>query len=63
MPTSARTKELAESLGIPLLTLDDVQQIDVTIDGADEIDPQLHSSKAAGARCCGKRLSPLHPGR
>lgn len=48
VPTSARTKELAESLGIPLLTLDEVQQIDVTIDGADEIDPQLQLIKGGG---------------
>jgi ribose 5-phosphate isomerase A len=48
VPTSARTKALAESLGIPLLTLDEVQQIDVTIDGADEIDPQLQLIKGGG---------------
>jgi ribose 5-phosphate isomerase A len=48
VPTSVRTKELAEGLGIPLLTLDEVQQIDVTIDGADEIDPQLQLIKGGG---------------
>jgi ribose 5-phosphate isomerase A len=48
VPTSARTKEFAESLGIPLLTLDDVQQLDVTIDGTDEIDPQLQLIKGGG---------------
>jgi ribose 5-phosphate isomerase A len=48
VPTSARTKELAESLGIPLTTLDEIQQIDVTIDGADEIDPQLQLIKGGG---------------
>jgi ribose 5-phosphate isomerase A len=48
IPTSSSTAALAESLGIPLITLDDVQQIDVTIDGADEIDPQLQLIKGGG---------------
>src|SRR5437867_5223331 len=48
IPTSVRSKELAASLGIPLTTLDDFQQIDVTIDGADEIDPQLRLIKGGG---------------
>ena len=48
IPTSVHTAELATSLGIPLTTLDEVQQIDVTIDGADEIDPQLRLIKGGG---------------
>lgn len=48
IPTSRATKELAESLGIPLTTLDQFQEIDVTIDGADEIDPQLSLIKGGG---------------
>jgi len=48
IPTSVRTKELATSVGIPLTTLDEFQQIDVTIDGADEFDPQLHLIKGGG---------------
>jgi ribose 5-phosphate isomerase A len=48
IPTSVHTKELAISLGIPLTTLDEFQQIDVTIDGADEFDPQLHLIKGGG---------------
>jgi ribose 5-phosphate isomerase A len=48
IPTSTRTAELAASLGIPLTTLDEYQQIDVTIDGADEIDPQLNLIKGGG---------------
>ena len=34
IPTSVQTKELAASVGIPLTTLDEFQQIDVTIDGS-----------------------------
>jgi ribose 5-phosphate isomerase A len=48
IPTSVRTQELAAQLGIPLTTLDEVQQIDVTIDGADEFDPQLNLIKGGG---------------
>jgi ribose 5-phosphate isomerase A len=48
IPTSANTKTLAESVGIPLTTLDEFQQIDVTIDGADEINPQLQLIKGGG---------------
>jgi len=48
IPTSVRTKELAAGLGIPLTTLDEQQQIDVTIDGADEIDPDLRLIKGGG---------------
>jgi ribose 5-phosphate isomerase A len=48
IPTSASTKTLAESVGIPLTTLDEFQQIDVTIDGADEVDPQLQLIKGGG---------------
>jgi ribose 5-phosphate isomerase A len=48
IPTSVRTKELAKTAGIPLTTLDEVQCIDVTIDGADEFDPQLNLIKGGG---------------
>jgi ribose 5-phosphate isomerase A len=48
VPTSQRTKQLAEQLGIPLATLDERQQIDIAIDGADEIDPQLNLIKGGG---------------
>ncbi|HZQ93465.1 MAG TPA: ribose-5-phosphate isomerase RpiA [Candidatus Sulfotelmatobacter sp.] len=48
IPTSDRSRELAISLGIPLVTLDDCQEIDVTVDGADEVDPQLRLIKGGG---------------
>jgi len=48
IPTSVRSHELAQSLGIPLITLDDCQEIDVTVDGADEVDPQLRLIKGGG---------------
>src|SRR3974390_2620284 len=48
IPTSDRSRDLALSLGIPLITLDDCQEIDVTVDGADEVDPQLRLIKGGG---------------
>ena len=48
IPTSRQTKDLAASAGIPLTTLDEFQQIDVTIDGADEVDPRLRLIKGGG---------------
>jgi ribose 5-phosphate isomerase A len=48
IPTSVHTQELAASLGIPLTTLDEFQEIDVTIDGADEVDPELRLIKGGG---------------
>lgn len=48
IPTSSGTRDLAASLGIPLTTFDEVQQIDVTVDGADEFDPHLNLIKGGG---------------
>jgi ribose 5-phosphate isomerase A len=48
IPTSDRSRELAASLGIPLITFDDCQEIAVTVDGADEVDPQLRLIKGGG---------------
>jgi len=48
IPTSIRSRELAMSLGIPLTTLDECQEIAVTVDGADEVDPQLRLIKGGG---------------
>jgi ribose 5-phosphate isomerase A len=48
IPTSVRSGEQATSLGIPLVTLDEFPEIDVTVDGADEVDPQLRLIKGGG---------------
>jgi ribose 5-phosphate isomerase A len=48
VPTSEATTELAQSLAIPLTTLDDHPQLDIALDGADEIDPQLNLIKGLG---------------
>lgn len=48
VPTSARSKEQAEQLGIPLVDFAQVERVDMTIDGADEVDPHLHLIKGGG---------------
>lgn len=48
IPTSVRTKEQAEELKIPLVTLDTHSKLDVAIDGADEVDPDLNLVKGGG---------------
>lgn len=48
IPTSVRTKDQAESLNIPLVTLDTHPKLDVAIDGADEVDPSLNLVKGRG---------------
>ncbi|PHT41095.1 putative ribose-5-phosphate isomerase 3, chloroplastic [Capsicum baccatum] len=48
VPTSKRTEEQALSLNIPLSTLDDHPHIDLAIDGADEVDPNLDLVKGRG---------------
>ena len=48
IPTSIRTQKLAGELNIPLCGLDDQPDIDVTIDGADEVDPDLNLIKGGG---------------
>ncbi|MBP9950941.1 MAG: ribose-5-phosphate isomerase RpiA [Cypionkella sp.] len=49
VPTSTRTAALAQSLGIPTTSLDDAKWLDLTIDGADEFDPNLALIKGGGA--------------
>jgi ribose 5-phosphate isomerase A len=49
VPTSFQAAVLAKQNGIPLVTLDDVEEIDVAIDGADEVDPQKNLIKGGGA--------------
>jgi ribose 5-phosphate isomerase A len=48
VPTSQSTADLASELGIPLTTLDEVESLDIAVDGADEVDPQLNLIKGLG---------------
>jgi ribose 5-phosphate isomerase A len=48
VPSSAGTRDLALELGVPLVDLDDVAELDLTIDGFDEMDPQGRMIKGGG---------------
>lgn len=48
IPTSERTKEQALQLGIPLVTLNEKSRLDVSIDGADDVDLDLNLVKGGG---------------
>jgi ribose 5-phosphate isomerase A len=48
VPCSLQVKEEAQRLGIPLTTLDEHPVVDLTIDGADEVDPRLNLIKGGG---------------
>ena len=48
VPTSERTGALARERGIPLATIDEMPELDLTIDGADEYDPALRLIKGGG---------------
>lgn len=49
VPTSEGSRELAERAGVPLTTMKDAPEIDLTVDGADEIDGELRLIKGGGA--------------
>jgi len=46
--TSCETREQAQALGIPLVGVDDVDALDLYVDGADEVDPTLRLVKGGG---------------
>ncbi len=48
VPTSLSTAALATKIGIPLVELADAIPIDITFDGADEVDPALNLLKGLG---------------
>ena len=64
VPTSIKTEELARELGIPLATLDEIEEIDIAVDGADEVAPGMALNKGGGGNllrekiteCIAKRL-------
>ena len=49
VPTSTATRDIAREVGVPLLDLNDVERLDITIDGADEIDRAGRMIKGGGA--------------
>jgi len=60
IPTSNHTKKLAIKYQIPLTTLDEHAEIDLTIDGADEIDSDLNLIKGGGGALTREKIIAYH---
>lgn len=63
VPTSERTARLALEEGIPLTTLDETPHLDLTIDGADELDRQLRLIKGGGGALLREKIVAAASGR
>src|SRR5260370_32373982 len=61
VPTSEATRADAARCGVPLTTLDDIDPLDLPVDGAGEIDPVLHLIKGAGGALLPSKLLPAAP--
>jgi ribose 5-phosphate isomerase A len=48
VPTSQASADLATRVGVPLVSLEEAMPLDLTVDGADEVDPQLNCIKGYG---------------
>lgn len=59
VPTSKASERLALDLGIPLLDLNDIESLDIVIDGADEVDPNFHMVKGGGGALTREKLVAL----
>lgn len=60
IPTSEATAQLASELGIPLSTLDEHTDLDLAIDGADEVDPALNIIKGLGGALLREKMVEQH---
>ena len=60
IPTSLRTKKLATEYNIPLVDLNDYIEIDLTIDGADEVDSHLNLIKGGGGALTREKIIAYH---
>lgn len=60
IPTSNETKKLAMKYNIPLTILDEHEEIDLTIDGADEIDSDLNLIKGGGGALTREKIIAFH---
>ena len=60
IPTSQKSKKLAGEFEIPLIELDDTVEIDVTIDGADEVDSNLNLIKGGGGALTREKIVADH---
>ena len=63
VPTSQATRAQAERLGIPLVDFDRQPSLDLTIDGADEIDSDLRLIKGGGGALLHEKIAAMASGR
>jgi ribose 5-phosphate isomerase A len=63
VPTSTRTAVQAKSLGIPLTTLVEHPRLDLAVDGADEVDPDLNLIKGLGGALLREKIVECHAER
>ena len=63
VPTSEATRAQAEALGIPLTTLDATPELDLTVDGADEFDPDFNLTKGGGGALLREKIVAAASGR
>lgn len=63
VPTSEKTAAQARSLGIPLTTLTDHMKLDLVVDGADEVDPDLNLIKGLGRALLREKIVVTHTER
>ena len=63
VPTSERTAQTCRELGLTLVSLDDEPRLDLVIDGADEVDPELQILKGGGGAHVREKLVALASAR
>ncbi len=63
VPTSERTAEQARAGGIPLTTLAEAGRLDLAVDGADEVDPELNLIKGLGRALLREKVVAIHADR
>jgi len=63
IPSSKQTEQYARQFGIPLATLEQYPELDLTIDGADEVDPQLNLIKGGGGALLREKILAEHSHR
>jgi ribose 5-phosphate isomerase A len=63
VPTSERTARLCVELGVPLKSLDELPELDLTVDGADEVDGELRLIKGGGGALLREKIVAAASGR
>jgi ribose 5-phosphate isomerase A len=63
VPTSLASSEKARGYGIPLVSLEDYPALDLAVDGADQVDPQLNLIKGLGKALLREKIVEIHARR